>query len=163
MMRTPLFFRLVVGGVVAGIFFTGCRATRITTNTVEHDSVRVEVVERVRYIIDTVEIKVPYYYKERETRDTMSFLDNPFAISSASINEGVLYHSLQTVPQIFRVEFKKPTVRRDSIVYKYIYRDVQVEVEKELSWLQRMQLKAFWWLLGVVVIIILIRWAGGRK
>lgn len=148
---------------MAGIFFTGCRATRVTTNTVEHDSVRVEVVERVRYIIDTVEIKVPYYHKERETRDTMSFLDNPFAISSASINEGVLYHSLQTVPQIFRVEFKKPTVRRDSIVYKYIYRDVKVEVEKELSWLQRLQIKAFWGMLCALIILILLRWVGGIK
>lgn len=156
----PCLYRLALG--VMACLLVSCRATRVTTDSVEFDSIRVEVIEHIKYIIDTVEVKIPYYHDERETRDTISFLDNPFAISSASINDGVLYHSLQTVPQIFRVEFKKPTVRRDSIVYRYIYRDVKVEVEKELSWLQRMQIKAFWWLLGVVAIIILIRWVGGR-
>lgn len=142
---------------------SSCRATRINTANVERDSVRVEVVERTHYITDTVEVVIPYYHEARETRDTISFLNNPFAISSASINNGVLYHSLQTVPQIFRVEFKKPTVRRDSIVYRNFYRDVKVEVEKELTWLQRLQIKAFWGMLCALIILILLRWVGGIK
>lgn len=157
----PCLYRLALG-VMAGAICTSCRATRVTTETIQNDSVRVEIVERIKYVVDTVEVAVPYYHEERETRDTMSFLENPFALSSAAISNGVLFHSLQTIPRTWRVQFKKPILRRDSIVYRNFYRDVKVEVERELSWLQRFQVNGFWGMLVVVVILILLRW-GGRE
>lgn len=152
-------YRLALG-VMAGALCTGCRATRVTTETIQNDSVRVEIVERIKYVVDTIEVAVPYYHEERETRDTMSFLENPFALSSAAISGGTLYHSLQTIPRTWRVKFQKPILRRDSIVYRNFYRDVKVEVERELSWLQRFQINGFWGMLVVVVILILLRWGG---
>ena len=147
-------------GVIACLMVS-CRATRITTDTLERDSVRVEIVERIKYVVDTIEVVVPYYHEERETRDTMSFLENPFALSSAAISGGTLYHSLQTIPRSWRVKIQKPILRRDSIVYRNFYRDVKVEVERELSWLQRFQVNGFWGML-VVVVILILRW-GGRE
>lgn len=153
-------YRLALG--VMACLLVSCRATRITTDTLERDSVRVEIVERIKYVVDTVEVAVPYYHEERETRDTMSFLENPFALSSAAISNGVLSHSLQTIPRTWRVQFKKPILRRDSIVYRNFYRDVKVEVERELSWLQKMQIKGFWVLLSILIFIFLLRWVLGR-
>lgn len=155
----PCLYRLALG-VMAGAMCVGCRATRITTDTLERDSVRVEIVERIKYVVDTVEVAVPYYHSERETRDTMSFLENPFALSSAAISGGTLYHSLQTIPRTWRVKIQKPVLRRDSIVYRNFYRDVKVEVERELSWLQKFQVNGFWGMLFVVIILILLRWGG---
>ncbi len=146
---------------MAGALCTGCRATRVATQTIESDSVRVEIVERIKYVVDTVEVAVPYYHEQRETRDTMSFLETPFALSSAAISGGTLYHSLQTIPRTWRVQIKKPILRRDSVVYRNFYRDVEVEVERELSRLQRFQINGFWGMLVVVVILILLR-MGGR-
>lgn len=155
----PYLYRLVLG--VIACLMVSCRATRITTDTLERDSVRVEIVERIKYVVDTIEVVVPYYHEERETRDTMSFLENPFALSSAAISGGTLYHSLQTIPRSWRVKIQKPILRRDSIVYRNFYRDVKVEVERELSWLQRFQVNGFWGML-VVVVILILRW-GGRE
>lgn len=154
----PCLYRLALG-VMAGAMCVGCRATRVTTETIQNDSVRVEIVERIKYVVDTVEVAVPYYHEERETRDTMSFLENPFSRSTAAISGGTLYHSLQTIPRTWRVQFKKPILRRDSIVYRNFYRDVKVEVERELSWLQRFQANGFWGML-VVVVILILRWGG---
>lgn len=153
----PYLYRLALG--VIACLMVSCRATRITTDTLERDSVRVEIVERIKYVVDTIEVAVPYYHEARETRDTMSFLENPFALSSAAISNGVLFHSLQTIPRTWRVQFKKPILRRDSIVYRNFYRDVKVEVERELSWLQRFQVNGFWGMLFVIIILIL-RWVG---
>ena len=151
-------FRLVVLGLVACL--AGCRATRVTTDTFEKDSVRVEIIERVKYVVDTVEVRVPYYHEERETRDTISFLQNPFALSSAAISGGVLAHSLSTIPHTWRVTFNKPVIHRDSIVYRNFYRDVKVEVERELSKLQRFQINGFWAMLILVILLFLLRWVG---
>lgn len=145
---------------VMACLMVSCRATRVTTETIQNDSVRVEIVERIKYVVDTIEVVVPYYHEARETRDTMSFLENPFALSSAAISNGVLFHSLQTIPRTWRVKFQKPILRRDSIVYRNFYRDVKVEVERELSWLQRFQINGFWGMLFVVLILILLRWGG---
>lgn len=154
-------YRLALG-VMAGAMCVSCRATRVTTETIQNDSVRVEIVERIKYVVDTVEVAVPYYHEARETRDTMSFLENPFALSSAAISGGTLYHSLQTIPRTWRVKILKPILRRDSIVYRNFYRDVKVEVERELSWLQKMQIKGFWVLLSILIFIFLLRWVLGR-
>ena len=157
-MRTHLFLRLALG--VMACLMVSCRATRVTTETIQNDSVRVEIVERIKYVVDTVEVAVPYYHEERETRDTMSFLENPFSRSTAAISAGTLYHSLQTIPRTWRVKIQKPILRRDSIVYRNFYHDVKVEVERELSWLQKFQINGFWGMLFVVIILILLRWGG---
>lgn len=158
-MRTSVRLVLMVAVACA---CTGCRATRVTTVDKERDSTRVEIVERIKYVVDTVEVAVPYYHEERETRDTLSFLENPFALSTAAIADGVLSHSLQTIPRTWRVVFQKPIIRRDSIVYRNYYRDVKVEVERQLTWFQRFQINGFWGMLAVIILLILLRWVLGR-
>lgn len=150
----PRLYRLALG-VMACALCVSCRATRVTTQTIESDSVRVEIVERIKYVVDTVEVAVPYYHEQRETRDTMSFLENPFSRSTAAISGGTLYHSLQTIPRTWRVKFQKPILRRDSVVYRNFHSTNTVEVPAELTKMQRFAITGFWSIVGAVGFLLI--------
>lgn len=60
--------------------------------TVQKDSVRVEIRERI--VRDTVKVDLPPVIIEKETADTVSILESKFASSTAAIRRGLLYHSL---------------------------------------------------------------------
>lgn len=140
--------------MILAVLLSGCAARRIVGAT-SQDSVRVEVVERVEYVTDTIEVAIPY---EREvvTRDTSSHLVNAYAMSDAAIlPDGRLFHSLETIPQLRPFSFKKPILRRDSIVFRNFYREEVVEVERDLTWWQETQIRAFWAMFFVFCIIIL--------
>lgn len=133
---------------------TGCAARRIVGVT-SQDSVRVEVVERVEYVTDTIEVAIPYE-REAVTRDTSSHLANAYAKSDAAIlPDGRLFHSLETIPQLRPFSFEKPILRRDSIVFRNFYREEVVEVERALTWWQETQIRAFWAMFSIFCIIIL--------
>lgn len=149
--------------ILFGTILMGCCPAKIASER-QHDSVKVEVRERVVHEIDTIEVAIPYEREVISTRDTASHLETTYAISDAMISGGVLSHSLMTRPQLRKVEIKKPIVRRDSVIFRNTYRDVKVEVERELTWLQRFQINGFWGLLAVLVITFFFRWIsrGGR-
>lgn len=148
-----------VYAMILAVLLSGCAARRIV-GTTSQDSVRVEVVERVEYITDTIEVAIPYE-REAVMRDTSSHLANAYAMSDAAIlPDGRLFHSLETIPQLRPFSFKKPILRRDSIVYRNFYREEVAEVERDLTWWQETQIKGFWAmisLLGVIVLLKLIR------
>lgn len=140
--------------MILAVLLSGCAARRIVGVT-SQDSVRVEVVERVEYVTDTIKVAIPYE-REAVTRDTSSHLANAYAVSDAAIlPDGRLFHSLETIPQLRPLSFKKPILRRDSIVYRNFYREEVVEVERDLTWWQETQIRAFWAMLSIFCIIIL--------
>ena len=133
---------------------SGCAARRVAGVT-SQDSVRIEVVERVEYITDTIEVAIPYE-RESVVRDTTSHLENAYAKSDAAIlPDGRLSHSLETIPQLRPFSFEKPILRRDSIVYRNFYREEVMEVERDLTWWQETQIRAFWAMFSIFCIIIL--------
>lgn len=134
----------------------GCCPAKITSEYMA-DSVRVEVRERVVHEIDTIEVAIPYEREVTSTRDTTSHLETTYAISDAMISGGVLSHSLVTRPQLRKVEIKKPIVRRDSVIFRNSYRDVKVEVKRELTWLQRFQINGFWGMLALSLLQFFVR------
>ncbi len=143
-----------VYAMILAVLLSGCAARRVAGVT-SQDSVRVEVVERVEYITDTIEVAIPYE-RESVVRDTTSHLENAYAKSDAAIlPDGRLSHSLETIPQLRPFSFEKPILRRDSIVYRNFYREEVVEVERDLSWWQETQIRAFWAMLFILCIIIL--------
>lgn len=132
---------------------TSCSPSRhlATSNNIK-DSVRVETVIRTEYIPDTVFIEIPIERERQTVRDTTSHLETSFALSDARINEdGTLYHSLENKPHKRPTEIQKEVVYRDSIVYRDRTGEVEkvVEVERELTWWQKMKMKGFWLLLVV--------------
>ena len=153
-MKTLYKVKCVYVMFLVACLLSGCAARRVAGVT-SQDSVRVEVVERVEYITDTIEVAIPYE-REAVTRDTSSHLANAYAKSDAAIlPDGRLFHSLETIPQLRPFSFEKPILRRDSIVFRNFYREEVVEVERDLSWWQETQIRAFWAMLFIICIIIL--------
>lgn len=129
-----------------------CPTRKLATST--SDSVRVEVRTRTEYVRDTVIREIPVISETKTTRDTASHLENYYAQSDARINpDGTLFHSLATKPQKEPIPIDKPIERRDSIVYRDKVVKETVQVERELSWWQKTQMKGFWVLLSVIAFI----------
>ena len=117
------------------------------------DSVRIEYRDRI--VRDTAKIEVPVEVEKIVTKDTVSHLENTYAKSDAMVSEGLLYHSLESKPQIIKVPFEVHVtdtlvVEKDSQVI-----EKEIKVEKELNWWQKFRLNAFWWLLGGLVVALL--------
>lgn len=125
----------------------------------KQDSVRVEVVENVVYVHDTLIHEVPLIKEVQSVRDTISHLSNTYAESWASVrSDGTLSHTLLTRPQRIHIPYKKTEKHRDSIVYRTIEERVVVEVERNLSWWEQTQIRGFWALLAFIAVIYTIRW-----
>lgn len=144
--------------ILFGTILMGCCSARIASDR-QHDSVKVEVRERVVHEIDTIEVAIPYEREVISTRDTASHLETTYAISDAMISGGVLSHSLMTRPQLRKIEFKKPIIHRDSVVYQQSFRTVKVEVEvvKPDTWLEKTQKIGFWSMLAIFLLGFFVR------
>ena len=114
------------------------------------DSVRVEYRDRI--IHDTATFYVEKEVEKIVTKDTTSHLENRWAVSDASVSEGLLYHSLESIPQIVKVPYEVEVhdttyvEKAQEIVY------VEKQVEKPLTWWQGLRLDAFWWLILALVL-----------
>lgn len=130
-----------------------------TTTTQTKDSVRVEYRERL--VRDTAYIEMPREAERIITRDTTSHLENTYATSDASIQAGLLHHSLETKPQKLATPVEVPI--RDTI-YIQMSSDVQketiIEIRNELTKNQRRQIAGFWILM--VAAIAAVAWKIAR-
>ena len=100
---------------------------------------------------DTVFLEVPRIVERIVTVDTISVLENDYAMSSASVSDGLLSHSLETKPVQQPVEVQTKIVYRDSVVFKDVVVYETVEVEKELTGWQTFKMKT-----GSVALTILL-------
>ena len=154
--------RINIVCLLTTLLLAGCAARRIAPQTVQYDSVNVVVRESVEYIYDTVEVAVPLISEAVTTRDTTSHLENDYALSDAIWSGGVLFHSLSTKPQLRPVQIKIPRLRRDSVIKEYIRHTEMVEVERDLTFFQQLQMRGFWILLSIFLLFLLFRWVIGR-
>lgn len=143
-------FLLII--ILAAAMSSCCTSRHLATSS--KDSVRVEIRTRTEYIRDTIIREIPSISEAVTTRDTASHLENYYAESDARINrDGTLFHSLATKPQKEPIPIDKPIQYRDSIVYRdKVVKDV-IQVERELSWWQKTQMKGFWLLVVVIAFI----------
>ena len=149
-MRTILFI------IIAAAMSSCCTTRRLATSS--KDSVRVEIRTRTEYVHDTIIREIPAISEAITTRDTASHLENFYAKSDARINpDGTLFHSLATKPQKEPIPIEKPIQYRDSIVYRDKVEKEIVEVERNLSWWEKTQMKGFW------VLVIIIAFVYRRK
>lgn len=155
--------RLLITLLMAALLLCGCAASRHVSDSVnseQRDTVRVKTV--TIYVPDTVFVEIPAQTAERETRDSVSQLENDYASSEARINpDGSLYHDLRTKPQKKPVEFQKPVERRDSIVYRERVRTETVtetvEVPRQLTWFQKTSIYGFWAAIIFLMIVYTIK------
>lgn len=84
----------------------------------------------------------------------MSHLETSYAVSDARITpDGSLFHSLANKPQKRPVPTEKEIIYRDSIVSRDRVNREVVEVERKLTWWQQTQMKGFWIVLVVLVLV----------
>ena len=132
----------------------GCASSRLSENVHQQDSVQIKVETRIEYVPDTVYIEIPAQTAERETADSTSHLENDYATSDARINpDGTLFHNLKTKPQKKPVPTEKEVVYRDSLVYRDKIVEKAVPVERELTWWQQTQMRGFWIVLAIIVVV----------
>lgn len=134
----------------------GCCPARLAV-TQRSDSVTTKIVERLEIVTDTVEVAIPYISESVATRDTMSHLENEYAVSDAMLSGGILYHSLETRPHLKRIELKRPILHRDSVIIRNSYREVTVEVDKPDTWWGKTQKIGFWGMIVVNLLMFFVR------
>lgn len=140
------------------MLFSSCRTGRQVVVVEGKDSIRIE--ERVREIkvTDTLFVEVPMQKESTTVRDSMSHLENDYAISDARIMaDGSLYHSLETKPRTDTLTQELSVQAKDSIIYREKVVPKIVPVEKGLSDWQKMQIRGFWIFLILTSGYIIIR------
>lgn len=143
--------RRVLWVVAIVLLFSSCRTGRQIVVVEGKDSIRIE--ERVREIkvTDTLFVEVPMQKESTTVRDSMSHLENDYAISDARVMaDGSLYHSLETKPRTDTLSREVGVQVRDSIIYREKVVPKIVPVEKELNWFTQMRI----WLGNVMLVLI---------
>lgn len=143
-------FLILISVVILAVGCCPCRHLMTSTQ----DSVRVETIIRTEHIPDTVFIEIPVESERQTVRDTTSHLETSFAVSDARItSDGALFHSLENKTQKKPILTEKEIIYRDSIVYKDKIVEKVVPVERELTKWQKFQIKGFWIILSLFLII----------
>lgn len=134
--------------------FSCCPCKHLAVGTT--DSMRVEIVERIVKVRDTVVVALPAERVEVITPDTTSIVQTSIATSTATVSGGVLTHSIENK----QTTISQPTEVRVEVRDSIIYRDRQttkiVEVERELTWWQETQIKGFRML--ALIALALVGW-----
>lgn len=130
------------------LLLSACRSQR----DIVHDVTHVEIHDSIHYVHDTLYFDVPAQSAEVVTRDSVSQLENDYAVSIVSLNkDGTLSHQLTTKPQSVPVPFEKPVETKTQTIYKDREVKIPVPVEKELSAWQKFRLQSFWVLVAVAL------------
>lgn len=138
------------------ILLTGCATQRVVQNY-QRDSVNVVIKDSLRFRDSLVLVPVPQGGDKAVLPDTdTSRLETNIAESMAWVKDGRLHHMLRNKDEAFiPVTIKMPQmihIEKETLLKAYRVTEI-VEVEKELSRLQRFMMS-----LGWVVIIGAVAW-----
>lgn len=136
------------------LFSALCAACATTRQAAPSEKLTTETRIETVFQTDTVFLEVPKIVEKIVTADTSSVLENDYALSSASVSDGLLSHSLETKPVSQPVEVQTKIVYRDSVVFKDVVIYETVEVEKGLTKWQSFKMKMGGWMLGITITLI---------
>ncbi|MBR4499770.1 MAG: hypothetical protein IKP11_04445 [Paludibacteraceae bacterium] len=141
-----LLMAFVIIAVVS--MLTGCRSPR----EIVHEVTVVETHDSIYYVHDTLYHDVPSQTAQVITHDSVSQLENDYAVSVVSLNkDGTLTHKLNTKPQSVPIPYQKPIETKTQVIYKDKRIEVPVPVEKKLTAWEQFRLRSFWVLLAVAL------------
>ena len=126
------------------LLFTGCKTKQIPV------FIEKEVIKETIVTDTIVEVKLEPQFKEQESTTGSSFISNTIAYSTAKWSNGKMYHSLGIYPNSLFVNTIKLTeyiTQKIPVPYEV---PVPVEVEKELTWLQRLKMR-----IGEIALVII--------
>ena len=108
------------------------------------------------YVPDTVYVQLPAVSQSVETLDTISVLENRYAVSEASVSGNVLKHSLEVKPVNEPVAIKKEIVYRDSVGLQQVDVDHYIEVPAKLTAWQSFKIKLGGYAFALIIILIVV-------
>lgn len=114
----------------------------------------VEVRTNTVYVPDTVFIALPRIVEKVQTLDTVSVIDTKYAVSEASVSNGVLAHSLEVKPVREPAIVQKQIVYKDSIIVKEVDIDHYIEVPAELTAWQSFKIKLGGYAFALIITLI---------
>ena len=114
----------------------------------------VEIRTETVYVPDTVYVQLPAVSQSVETLDTISVLENKYAISEASVSGNVLKHSLEVKPVNEPVAIQKEIVYRDSVVLQKVDVDHYIEMPAELTAWQSFKIKLGGYAFALIILLI---------
>ena len=133
--------------------FVACSVTRQVT---PREQTTVEVRTNTVFVQDTVYVQLPAVSQSVETLDTVSVLENRYAVSEAQVSNGVLAHSLEVKPVRESAIVQKEIVYKDSIIVKEVDVDHYIEVPAELSAWQSFKIKLGGYAFALIIILIVV-------
>jgi len=128
-----------------------CGTTRQVTPS---EQTTVEVRTNTVYVPDTVYVQLPVVSQSVETLDTVSVLENKYAVSEASVSGNVLKHSLEVKPVKEPVAIQKEIVYRDSVVLQKVDVDHYIEMPAELTAWQSFKIKLGGYAFALIILLI---------
>ena len=130
--------------MVVALLMTSCASKKKIVLPSESKMDSIVYREKITTVKDTVYVDIPLIEKETVTRDTISRLENSYAVSIARVDTtGLLYHMLKTIPQKVSAETETQIITRDSIVYREREVKIPYPVEAELTVWQKIKTNAF--------------------
>ena len=145
--------------LLMAFLLTGCASKKKIIRELDKDSVRVEYKYIEKIVKDTVAVaEIKSNEKEIVTRDTISRLENDYAVSVARVDTlGLLYHSLKTIPQKIYAEVETKYITKDSIVYRDRNHEMTITktIKDKPTFWQKIKMNAF----EVVLILLLLETA----
>ena len=144
-------FACIVAAAISLFFFSCCPCKHLSTDI--KDSVRVETHYVTIERIDTQIVELPIEVYRNVTRDTFSVVSTRYAVSTARIDSGFLWHDIRTCGSV-PVLVKTVTEYKDSIVYRDREVTNTVQVKQPLTKWQRFQKGGFWVLLVLIVVSV---------
>lgn len=144
--------QIVVCCTIVGAMLFGCCPCRHLSTSVR-DSVRVEVREHVIKIHDTVSVVLPAESEHVRTRDTTATAETSTARATASVCDGWLSLGIVNIGKPIGVIVDTLILTRDSLIYRQVDNTVRVEVPRPLTWWQQTQIRGFYMLLALLLVI----------
>ena len=133
------------------LLLVGCKSPK----EIVREVTVIETHDSIHFVHDTLYFDVPVQTEQIVTKDSISVLENDWAISQVAINkDGTLSHKLESKKQIVPVPFEKPVETKTQVIYRNMEVKVPVPVEKELTKWEKFRLSAFWWLLCASVVCV---------
>ena len=142
---------LIVAAFASATLFGCCPCKHLSTSV--RDSVRVEVLQKVIKIHDTVCVVLRPESERVRTRDTTATAETSAARATASVSDGWLSLGIENKDTQIKTVIDTLVFIRDSIVYRYVDKTVKVEVPRPLTWWQQTQIRGFYMLLALLLVI----------
>ena len=131
-----------------------CVACGTIKQVTPREQTTVEVRTNTVYVPDTVYVQLPAVSQSVQTLDTVSVLENKYAVSEAQVSNGVLAHSLEVKPVREPAIVQKQIVYKDSIIVKEVDVDHYIEMPAELTPWQSFKIKLGGYAFALIIILI---------